>query len=73
MGGSNPLAPSKIQFDGGDVPHSATLTVLNEVASPAMGIYSVYGLFRENVMTSTPLNSPLRSHGRTTTRLIYAR
>ena len=28
-----------------DSPLSATLTVLNEVTGPAIGIYSVYGLF----------------------------
>ena len=28
-----------------DSPLSATLTVLDEVASPALGIYSIYSLF----------------------------
>ena len=54
MGGSNPAGSFKnpILMAGdvvrvNDSPLSAALTVLNEVASPAIGIYSVYGLFRD--------------------------
>ena len=54
VGGANPAGSYKnpILMAGdvvrvNDSPLSATVTVLNEITGPAVGIYSVYGLFRD--------------------------
>ena len=41
----NPLMMAGDVVRVNDSPLSATLTVLDEVASPALGIYSIYSLF----------------------------
>ena len=54
VGGANPTGSYKnpILMAGdvvrvNDSPVSATVTVLNEITGPVVGIYSVYGLFRD--------------------------
>ena len=54
VGGTNPPVPTKIRsLMAGDVvrvndsPLSATVSVLNEITGPAVGVYSVYSLFRD--------------------------
>ena len=50
VGGTNPAGLQESRFDGWRrgtrkrLTLSATLTILNEITSPALGIYSVYSL-----------------------------